>query len=217
MHAHARLSAFATLSLSISRSRSLCAARLGAMTMKGGAHGVIHIAIHAVPKCRTCERLMSAVGEAHRLQRRHPTYKAFCFAGVLCKPAKSCTVPCRPLMRPAAVTDQREHAVVAETTLVHASATCTPSHPYDCCNRPRGYPANAPPICAMHLTKPPADEDTAGGTTSREKRPRSTWTGKAQKPRPVATKQEHAQSHNRHPVLASGVRVQVGCKRGNRG
>jgi len=39
--------------------------------------------------------------------------------------------------------------------------------------------------CAMHLTKPPAEEETAGGTTSREKRPRRTCTGKAQKPKPA--------------------------------
>ena len=34
----------------------------------------------------------------------------------------------------------------------------------------------------MHLTKPPAEEETAGGTTSLEKRPNKVWIGKAQTP-----------------------------------
>ena len=48
--------------------------------------------------------------------------------------------------------------------------------------RERRAPAEAPPICAIILTKPPAEEETAGGTASREKRPRRTCTGKAQMP-----------------------------------
>ena len=45
-----------------------------------------------------------------------------------------------------------------------------------------GGALTAPPPCAIAVTKPPADEPSAFGTTSREKRPRSTCTGKAKKP-----------------------------------
>ena len=51
---------------------------------------------------------------------------------------KSWMVPERPLIRPAAVVDQRVHAMTAEMTEMAARATCTPSHPYSCCKRPRG-------------------------------------------------------------------------------
>ena len=81
-----------------------------------------------------------------------------------------------------AVTRHSGTAPTAPVATTIASPEMTPSHPSDLCSSPSGSPANAPPTCAIALTKPPADEPSAFGTTSREKRPRSTCTGKAKKP-----------------------------------
>eukprot|EP00967_Tisochrysis_lutea_P060874 scaffold77907_cov30-Tisochrysis_lutea.AAC.3 len=96
---------------------------------------------------------------------------------------KSATVPWRAVMvAPWAVVNQSGNVARAELVAIHAVSMKTPFHPALCCSMPRGRPATAPPTCAMHLTKPPADDERCDGVTSREKRPSSTWTGKAQKP-----------------------------------
>mmetsp|Transcript_11280 Transcript_11280/g.37347 ORF Transcript_11280/g.37347 Transcript_11280/m.37347 type:complete len:212 (+) Transcript_11280:370-1005(+) len=93
----------------------------------------------------------------------------------LCICWKSATVPCRALMvAPCAVVNQSGRAASADAAEIPVVSTKTPCQPARCCNMPRGSPATAPPTWAMHLTKPPADDDRWAGVTSREKSPSST-------------------------------------------